>query len=195
MSKVVRESAAAYGANVRPMSVDEYYLAADAGVFGSDEKLELLRGEVLQLSPERSLHAWAIETCEDLLKGRFATGSVRSQHPIDLDEFSQPEPDVVVVKGHKDLYLDKHPTAEDVWLVVEVSDTSLKKDRTLKASLYAEFGIPEYWIVDLQNQRLEVHREPKNGRYSVSEVLSSDAFVKPVHGAEQLSVGDLFPKK
>ncbi|HWA82509.1 MAG TPA: Uma2 family endonuclease, partial [Fimbriimonadaceae bacterium] len=160
MSDVVRESVAAYGATLRRMTVREYYLAAESGVIDPDERLELLRGEVVETSPQKSLHAWATGNLAKVLQRTFPDASIRAQFPLRLDDTNEPEPDVLVALGPDSRYVGRHPGPADVLLVVEVSDTTLRKDRTLKGPLYAEFGIPEYWILDLNASRLEVYRDP-----------------------------------
>ncbi|HVT13579.1 MAG TPA: Uma2 family endonuclease [Fimbriimonadaceae bacterium] len=160
MSDVVRESVAAYGATLRRMTVREYYLAAESGVLDPDERLELLRGEVVAMSPQKSFHAWATGNLAKVLQAVFPEASIRIQFPLSLNDMNEPEPDVLVALGPDSRYMDRHPGPSDVLLVVEVSDTTLRKDRTLKGPLYAEFGINEYWILDLNAGRLEVYRDP-----------------------------------
>ncbi len=190
----VWESAAAYGATIRQMTVDEYYLAADAGVFDANERLELIHGEVVELSPQKSAHAFITHNCTELLRAIFPEASIRSQLPLRLDEINEPEPDIVVAKSPASRYRSAHPGPDDSLLVIEVSDTTLTKDRSLKATLYAQFGIPEYWILDLQKMRLEVHREPKNGAYSTTEVLGREGNVTPLLGTKSIAVAELLPE-
>jgi Uma2 family endonuclease len=198
MSDVVRESVAAYGASPRRMTVREYYRAADKGVFDSDEKLELIRGEVVELSPQKSAHAVATALTREALALQFPGAAIREHSPLHLDDFNEPEPDVLVAIGPLRRYNGRHPTADDVLLVVEVADSSLRKDRTLKAPLYAEFGIPEYWIVDLNANRLEVYREPvrdSGGKasYSSVQIVDLEESVSPQHGGAAVSVRAILP--
>lgn len=179
------------------MTVREYYLAAENGVIDSDEKLELLRGEVVEMSPQKSLHAWATGNLARVLQSVFPDQSIRAQFPLSLDEMNEPEPDVVIACGPDSLYVSRHPGPADIILVVEVSDTSLRKDRTLKAPLYAEFGIPEYWILDLNSSRLEVYKGPAKdaagkGSYSSAEVIERGGSV--AIGGGTVSVASLLPE-
>ena len=138
----------------------EYERAAELGLFGSEERLELIGGEVFRkMTPQRSLHATGVTLAAEALRRAFPEGCVvRVQLPLVLGDASEPEPDVCLVKGQIRDHLAAHPST--ALLVVEVADTSFVFDRTMKASLYASARIPEYWIVNLQDCVLEVHREP-----------------------------------
>jgi Uma2 family endonuclease len=182
------------------MTVDEYYLAAEKGVFGAGERLELIWGEVVQLSPQKSLHAWATDNLGQILRECFPKTSVRQQFPLHLGEFNEPEPDVAVVAGPASSYMNHHPEAADTCLVVEVSDTTLRTDRTLKAGLYAQFGIPEYWIVDLNAKALEVRRDPGkdslgDAAYASLKILGPDDEIVPLGAVNAaISVRRLLPE-
>ena len=138
----------------------EFERAGRLEVFGPEERLELIDGEIVgKMTPQGSGHAVGTQAVEEGLREVFRSGySIRVQLPLALDETSEPEPDVAVVAGHFRDYRDEHP--HTAVLVVEVSDSTLRFDRTAKASLYAQSGIPEYWIVNLTDRSLEVHREP-----------------------------------
>jgi Uma2 family endonuclease len=137
----------------------EYERLVDLGAFRPGEHLELVAGALLVREPEGGPHATAVGLVEDALREAFGRGFiVRAQNPIALDDDSEPEPDVAVVPGQRRDYTRAHP-AHPV-LVVEVADTSLPLDRAQKASLYARAGIADYWIVNLVDGVLEVHRDP-----------------------------------
>jgi Uma2 family endonuclease len=138
---------------------EEYYKMADAGVFRPGERVELIGGRIVTMSPQNSLQATSFLLLCDALQRIFSAGYVvRMQLPLDLNPSSQPEPDIAVVPGSIRDYATAHPTT--ALLVVEVSESTLGFDRREKTSLYASAGIPEYWIVNLRNQRLEVYRDP-----------------------------------
>lgn len=140
-------------------TVDEFQRAYDAGVFGFDVRLELIEGELIQKMPQKERHSWAIRAAEEALRPVFAAGhDVRVQMPIVFGPRNKPEPDVAVVVGSFNDYKRTHPTTAT--LVVEVSDSTLLMDRTAKAAVYARAGIPEYWIINLPDHVLEVHRHP-----------------------------------
>ncbi len=132
----------------------------DSGIIHPDEKIELINGELIQKKlPLKSPHATAISLCEHSLRTLFKEGYVvRTQLPLTLSERDEPLPDIAVVQGTIRDFEQAHPTT--AVLVVEVSETTLRMDRTLKASLYAWAGIPDYWILNLVERQVEVYREP-----------------------------------
>jgi len=138
---------------------EEYYKMAEAGVFQPGERVELIGGRIVAMSPQNSPHFTAICLVEDALRMIFSAGYVvRVQGPLDLSPASQPEPDIAVVRGSVRDHAHAHPTT--ALLVVEVSESSLAFDRGEKASLYASASIPEYWVMNLLDRRLEVYRDP-----------------------------------
>lgn len=140
-------------------TVDEFQRAYDLGAFGFDVRLELIEGEIIRKMGQNEPHAWAIRAMEEALRGLFPSGhDVRCQLPLILGPRSKPEPDLAIVAGSFNDYKQDHPTT--AILVVEVSDTTLTMDRSTKAALYARAGIEDYWIVNLPDGVLEVHRQP-----------------------------------
>jgi Uma2 family endonuclease len=137
----------------------EYDRLIELGVLHEDEPIELLAGRLVVREPQRTPHAVATQLAAEALRAAFGAGwTVRVQLPLALDDESEPEPDVAVVRGRPRDYLREHPSSPA--LVVEVARDSLRADRTLKARLYARAGIADYWIVDLVHRVLEVHRSP-----------------------------------
>lgn len=175
----------------------EYARAIDACIFREDEPLELLAGRLVVAEPKHRPHAVATGLVAEALRGAFGAGwYVQVQDPIALDTRSEPEPDVAIVRGAPRDYPRDHP-AHPV-LVVEVAEWSLRLDRGLKARLYARAGIPEYWIVNLVDRVLEVHRAPqRQGRrpkYDDIQILGSEASVSPLAApAAPIAVADLLP--
>jgi Uma2 family endonuclease len=146
------------GVRPRRWTRDEYYRMAEAGIFGPEERLELVDGEVLVVSPQKEPHFVAIDASADALRVAFGAGHwVRTQGPLSLGQDSDPEPDVAVVVGTRHDYTD-HPTT--ALLVIEVSLTTLAYDRETKASLYARAGILDYWILNLVERQIELNRDP-----------------------------------
>jgi Uma2 family endonuclease len=192
--------AAATAPTRRLFTREEYERAAAAGLFGPDEKLELIAGEVLRkMTPQQSRHASGVYLAQEALHRVFGAGFlVRVQLPLALGSDSQPEPDVAVVAGEDRSFVAAHPTS--AVLVVEVSDSTLAFDRGTKAGLYARAGIQEYWVVNLGDRVLEVHREPAPmaeqplGHHyrSVSRLTESDN-VKPLASTASIRVADLLP--
>jgi Uma2 family endonuclease len=162
----------------RRLSVEDYHRMIEAGVFDEDERLELLEGVIVEMSPQRPRHA---EVISRLCDPRFVTVGpeflVRSQLPLTLGPESEPEPDVAVVHRNPKGYAANHPTS--AFLVVEVSGDSLRKDRVAKAAIYAHAGIGEYVIANLADECLEVHRDPdaRARRYqTISTLRAGDRF-------------------
>lgn len=170
----------------------EYDRMVEAGIFGPEDRIELLDGEILEVTPQGTPHSVAIRLVEIAL-GPLAAGQfdVRGQMPIALDGLSEPEPDVAVVRGGPRDYLDDHPAAPV--LVVEVSATSLEHDRGRKLRAYARNGVPEYWIVNLPDHCLEVYREPAGDAYGSVQRLRSADEVQPLFAPSMVSVADLLP--
>lgn len=171
----------------------EYEAMIDAGGFRSDARLELLDGEIFDMAPQNSPHSTGIQLLIEALRKIFGAGYVvRSQLPLALDDFSEPEPDIAVVNGTPRDYRDAHPST--ALLVVEVADSSLDFDRTRKRSAYARAGIPEYWILNVKAVQLEVFREPINGEYQQSQSLQAQDLIFPLAAPDQtLRVSDVLP--
>ena len=152
-------------------NVDEFARMGEAGVFTEDDRVELIDGEVLEMSPIGSPHAGTVNRLNELLVTRLAgRANVIVQNPIRLDRHTEPQPDLVVARRRKDFYTDRHPEPADVLLVIEVADSSLRYDRTEKAPRYARAGIPETWLVDLQAGTVTVYADPGPEGYARQQV-------------------------
>jgi len=148
----------------RRWTVDDYHRMAEIGLLGEDDRVELLDGEVVEMSPIGSVHAGLVERVADLLRLRCAgKAQVRTQNPIRIGKHSEPEPDIALVKPRDDYYIGAHPGPDDVLLLIEISDSSVAIDRADKAPLYAAAGVPEVWLVDLRAGEVEVHRGRADG--------------------------------
>jgi Uma2 family endonuclease len=175
------------------MSRAEYDRAVEAGVFALDARLELIDGEILTMTPQGSRHTTGVELVAEALRAAFGAGfRVRVQFPLATDDYSEPEPDVAVVEGGIRDYRDAHPTA--ALLVVEVSDDSLRRDRTTKQRLYARGGIPEYWVLALADAGLEVYRDPAADGYRAVTMHRAGETVAPLARPEaNIPVAELLP--
>ncbi|MBI4754144.1 MAG: Uma2 family endonuclease [Betaproteobacteria bacterium] len=170
----------------------EYDQMVDAGIFGPEDKIELLDGEIIDMAPQKSRHAGIIRLIEDALRVAFGTGhDVRTQLPLCLDDRSEPEPDIAVVTGGPRDYLDAHPST--AVLIVEVAESTLSYDRGRKLAAYARNGIPEYWILNVADEALEVHRVPQRGSYAERSVLTAGGRITPVHAGAEVAMDDLLP--
>lgn len=184
----------------RRWTTADYFRAVELGVFRPDEQLELIKGEIIsRMSPTNAPHTTAVLMVAEELTRAFGVGHhVRPEQPLLIGGDSVPEPDVVVVAGSLRDYASRHPTNQEVLLVVEVSDTTLAQDRRVKAALYAEAGIAEYWIINLPERRLEVHREPaalgQGFTYRTLTLYGEQDRVTPLAAPQAiLAVADLLP--
>ena len=156
----------------RTLSVAEYRRMGEVGILSEDDRVELIEGELIAMSPIGSIHMGTVMLLARALFQAVGDRALLSvQNPIQLGDGSQPQPDVALLRLRADAYLTAIPRAEEVLLAVEVADTSLLYDRTVKAPLYARHGIPETWIVDVVAGTVEVCREPaRDGYASISPV-------------------------
>ncbi|MCA9085288.1 MAG: Uma2 family endonuclease [Planctomycetaceae bacterium] len=176
------------------LTVAEYGVMVEKGAFDElTQKIELINGELSAMNPAGPVHDDYIQfLCEWSFQNTDRQEvKVRVQSGITLPELdSRPEPDVCWVRPKR--YLDGHPTARDVWLIIEVSDSSLKSDQQEKEELYAKAGIPEYWIVDITHELIHVHRDPAGGRYESIEQFGRDQCLAPqVQPAAVLVINEL----
>lgn len=151
---------------VKRFTLSEYHRLGELGFFGPDERVELIRGEIIQMPTKNTPHSVCNSLLVEeliLLLGRRAR--VRGQEPIILPADSEPQPDVVIAQNRADNYLSSHPEPADILLVIEISDSTLSYDQRKKLSIYAEDGISNYWIFNLVDNWLEVYSEPyREGR-------------------------------
>ncbi len=145
----------------RLFTVDEYHKMLEAGVLTENDQVELIRGEIVQMSPIGFRHAACVDRLTELFIIRLVQlARVRVQNPVTLDDSSEPQPDIALLRRRPDFYQTGHPTPSDIFLLVEVSDTTVNYDREVKIPLYAEDNIAEVWLVNLTEQCLEVYRQP-----------------------------------
>lgn len=148
------------------LSVTDYYRMAEAGILGESDRCELIEGEIIDMAPIGSEHASKVKRLFRQFEHAIGNSAIVSiQDPVRLDAHNEPQPDVALLRYRDDFYRQAHPAPEDVLLIVEVADASLRYDREVKLPLYARHGIPEVWIVDLQNRRVEIFRGPEGDRY------------------------------
>jgi Uma2 family endonuclease len=162
-------------------SVDEYERMGEAGLFAPDARLELLGGEIVEMTPIGSPHAAAVNRLNRLLVlGTGDRAVVTIQNPVRLSDLSEPQPDVSILRARDDFYGGGHARPADVLLVVEVADTTLRWDRGVKRPLYAAAGVPEVWIVDLGSRVVEVATEPGADDYGRVERVGDGGRLSPV---------------
>ena len=149
-------------------TIEDYHQMIEAGIL-DDRQVELLAGEIIEMSPEKPIHYYITRQDVKYLEKLFNNlAEIRFNGPITLAD-SEPELDIAIVRLPANRYKIHHPYAEDIFVVIEVANTSLKKDLELKQTIYANAGIQEYWIIDLSQTKLIVFREPNNGYYQSRE--------------------------
>lgn len=176
-----------------PISVELYHIMAERGTFAPDERVELIDGEIIEMSPIGSRHARVVDFLNDFFAKRIdANFIVRIQNPIVVGDLSEPQPDIAVVARRDDFYRDGHPTGKDVALVIEVCDSTVAFDRSRKLPKYAEAGIPETWLIDLESEHVEVHFSPKETAYGIVKIfLRGENAISETLPALNLPVSDI----
>ena len=190
----VPEAPASKPAN-RKFTVAEYYRMGEAGILGPDERVELIDGEIVVMPPIGPSHAWSV-ALDIPLFSRYAGDRfiVQIQNPIHLDDGSEPQPDVMLLRNRPGGYPTSHPTPVDVLLVIEVADSSLEYDRMVKAHLYGRAGVPEAWVKNLPEDCIERFTEPGPDGYAQHSVHCRGGTLTPVSLPDlELPVDDLLP--
>ncbi len=178
---------------------EEYHAMGKAGILGRGERVELLEGEIVAMSPIGSRHAAGVDM---LTKAFYATANigdraiVRVQNPAATSSTSEPEPDLTLLEPKEDSYASGHPRPEDILLLVEVADSSLYYDVNVKLPHYAAVGIPETWIVNLQDDQVEAHTEPSSEGYRASRIYRIGDTISPTAFPDlKISVNDIIPPR
>ena len=173
-------------------TIDRYHKAVEAGVF-DEQPIELLEGELIEMSPEGIPHAGLSSDGADYLREQLGNQvKVREAKPITLPNHSEPEPDIAIVKPLGDLYkTERHPHVEDIFWVIEYANTSLDKDLQLKSKIYASANIREYWVINLKTRELVVFRDPVGDEYQSKIVMTSGMICPVSFPALQIDVSRL----
>lgn len=183
--------------SVRLWTVDDYHRMIEAEILTNDDRVELLEGQILQMSPQQPPHASTTQRASDSLRN-LLTGkaTIRVQLPITLHPNSEPEPDIAVVRINSDEYQESHPTADDIFLLVEVADTTLYTDCKQKSLTYAKAGITDYWVLNVNKRQVHVFREPNGEKYQQEILLNEEATLSLVAFPEiEVLITQLFPSK
>ena len=163
-------------------TVDEYHRMGEAGVFHEDDRVELIDGQVVHMTPIGRHHAACVNRLTAAFGAAMAAGqaSVGVQNPVVLERHAEPQPDLAVLRYRRDGYQAAHPGPADVLLLIEVADSSLDYDRGTKVPLYAGTGISEVWVVDLTGDAVDVFREPRDGRYTAMRTAHRGETLTPL---------------
>jgi len=174
-------------------TVEDYHRLAASGILDENARVELLNGQIVWMSPVGDFHAACVEYLDELFRDLLGKRvNVRVQSPVMLEDFSEPEPDIAILKRKENFYADGSPRPEDVLILIEVADTTLKKDRRVKKPIYAAAGIREYWILNLPDRQLEQHLRPSGEDYQLTHIYKTGQTLESdITGA--LAVEKLFP--
>lgn len=184
------------------LTVADFRRMGEAGILGPDDRVELIAGEIIDMSPIGSLHAAIVARLAKVFTHALGEAAiVWTQNPLALDDASQPQPDVAILRPRADFYATAHPGPGDVLLVVEVADTTLALDLGLKVPLYAAAGVPETWVIDAATRRTHRFRRPAAGSYTERDVIEPDGVVScggDISGREavagiRIALGTLVP--
>ncbi|MDP8933287.1 MAG: Uma2 family endonuclease [Cyanobacteriota bacterium] len=165
---------------LRKWTVKEYHKLGEIGIFNPEERLELIEGNIIKISAKGTVHASATRRTASLLHNLVGNqAAVYNKSPIALDDNSEPEPDIAVVRIDPFDYATHHPTPSEVYLIIEVADSSLTFDREIKAKIYARSGIADYWVLNVGDRQLHVFREPAENGYQSEVILGETASISP----------------
>jgi Uma2 family endonuclease len=162
----------------RQFTIAQYHQMIETGVLHEGDRVELIEGEILEMAAMGSKHAAQVRRLNHLFSRRFGDDVwVSIQNPVELGPRSEPEPDVALLRWRKDCYETEHPQASDIYLVIEVADSTAEFDRKVKAPLYARSKVIEYWLIDLNAEAIAVYREPAPEGYRQVETMQRGQFI------------------
>lgn len=180
---------------LRQWTAKEYQKLGEMGFFHPEERVELISGNIIRMSAKGTAHTSATRRTATLLRALLENlAAVYTQDPIALDDNSQPEPDIAVVRIDPLDYATHHPTPSEVYLIIEVADSSLAYDREIKAKIYARSGIADYWVLNVNDRQLHVFREPADDGYQSEVILGENASISPLQfPAFNIAIGEMLP--
>lgn len=176
----------------RLFTIQEYHQMAEAGIIHEDDRTELIYGEIIRMSPIGNYHAAIVRRISTLLTPQLVPQYIVDvQNPVHIEDHSEPEPDIAILRYREDYYAKTGVTAADVLLLIEVSDSSLRYDREIKLPLYATAQIPEVWIIDVAKKRLYLYRQPKDGEYQEKTTIEQDNEISATQLPLKVKVSDM----
>jgi len=180
---------------LRKWTVKEYHKLGEMGIFNPEERVELLSGNIIKMSAKGTAHTSATRRTASLLRDLLGNqAAIYTQDPIALDDNSEPEPDIAVVRIDPFDYATHHPTPSEVYLIIEVADSSLTFDREIKAKAYARSGIADYWVLNVGDRQLHVFREPTENGYQSEVILAETASISPIEfPAFNIAIQEMLP--
>jgi len=164
----------------RLFTIEEYYQMGRSGIFTEDDRVELIEGEIIQMTPIGNTHAGCVRWLIQLFR-RYPSDLfiIDAQNPLRLSNYTEPQPDIVLLKPRPNNYRRAHPVPEDVFLVIEVADSSLCYDKNVKIPIYAKSNIAECWLVNLQDRNIEIYRQPTDNGYQQIQTITPDQILSP----------------
>jgi Uma2 family endonuclease len=180
---------------LKRLTVEDYHRMSDLGILDPGERTELITGQIVLMVAKGTPHVTSLHLLANELRDQLENKAlVRTQDPIQLDDYSEPEPDLVVAQGSIPNYADHHPRPCEIDLVVEVADSTLKQDCEIKDKLYAQAGIADYWVIDLKNRQLHIFRSPIPTGYTSHLILTEPSQISPLAFPDvTLSLTTIFP--
>lgn len=167
--------------DLRLLTVKDYHQMVESGILAADERVELIEGQLYRMAAKGTAHSAAVTRVDRIFSDRLgAQVLLRFQDPVGLSEVSEPEPDIGLVKPNPLDYEDHHPTPAEIFLLIEVADSTLKRDLDIKAPAYGRAGVVETWVLDIPGQCLHVFREPSPVGYDVHLVLTESERIAPL---------------
>jgi Uma2 family endonuclease len=182
LSAIPTQTLALEPSRLKRWTVQDYHRMSELGILDANERTELITGQILLMAAKGTPHVLALRLLANCLDALLVGQPVLviTQDPIHLDDFSEPEPDLAIVRGTALDYTDHHPRPNDLYLVVEVADSTLKQDCEVKDKLYAQAGIPDYWVLDLKNRQLHLFRNPTPTGYTQHLILREPNPISPL---------------
>ncbi len=179
----------------RLITVAEYDKMIEHGILNKYNRVELLNGVLIEKMSKDPKHAALNDSIGNWFRERLSDRAyIRLQNPIVLNDFSEPEPDVVLAKPPRETYFERHPNAQDIFLILEISDTTVSYDRNAKAEAYSKAGIAQYLLLNLQNQTIEDYREPSTDGYQSKQTYKAEQNFRLLAFPEiEINVGELLP--
>jgi Uma2 family endonuclease len=181
--------------NLKSWTVQDYYRMSEMGILDPNERTELISGQITLMVAKGTPHVITLQLLASELLGQIGTiALIRTQDPIHLDDSSEPEPDLVIVRGGILDYVDRHPQPTDIHLLVEVADFTLSYDCQVKDKVYAKAGIPEYWVIDIKNRQVHIFHNPQATGYASHLILAESQTVSLLaFPAVIMPIGSILP--
>ncbi|WP_427162829.1 Uma2 family endonuclease [Aliinostoc sp. HNIBRCY26] len=178
----------------RKFTVDQYHKMIESGILTADDRVQLIRGEIIEMSPIGTKHASCVKRLNKIFANKLGDRVlIAIQDPVELDDSSEPQPDVALIKPRDDFYENAHPQPQDIFLLVEVADSTIQFDREVKIPLYAIANISVVWLIDINEQTIEVYQQPTvTGYQQIQKFTRGETLVIPGFPDVKITVDEIF---